>query len=173
MGADRIATLTPRELECLRRVLDFKTSDAIGYELGISTHTVDTHISNLCKKLHVSSRFDAAKLLRESDGPWRSFGSDIPPVDYCPGQRETADTEVEREVRLRDAAAERLEATLERQLMAVPARQEARGNDLTTLQRLALIATIALGLAVMVIAAAPMAESFKALANTIEPFHDN
>ena len=50
MPGDRRATdpaiemLTPRERECLRLVNDHLSSKQIGRRLGISKHTVDTHV---------------------------------------------------------------------------------------------------------------------------------
>lgn len=59
---DRLATLTGRELEVLEQLLIGDDSVGIGGRLGISEHTVRTHVQNLLPKLGVSSRADAAML---------------------------------------------------------------------------------------------------------------
>jgi DNA-binding CsgD family transcriptional regulator len=53
--------LTTRELEVLRLVASGKTSGQIAATLGISSGTVDDHISSACRKLMVSTRREAAQ----------------------------------------------------------------------------------------------------------------
>jgi DNA-binding NarL/FixJ family response regulator len=50
------ATLTPRELEVLRRVATGETNRQIAVALYVSEHTVARHVSNTLAKLGVSSR---------------------------------------------------------------------------------------------------------------------
>ncbi len=58
--------LTPREQEILQRLVDGLTMRKISERLGLSYHTVDTHIRNIYEKLHVRSRTGAVtKALRE------------------------------------------------------------------------------------------------------------
>jgi len=52
--------LTARELEILALVTTGATNEAIGSELGISPHTVKTHLYNIFRKIGVDSRFGAA-----------------------------------------------------------------------------------------------------------------
>jgi LuxR family quorum sensing-dependent transcriptional regulator len=51
-----VLKLSPRELEVLQWCAEGKTSDAIAKTLGISTHTVLTHIGGACRKLGTRSR---------------------------------------------------------------------------------------------------------------------
>lgn len=58
--------LTPREREILQLLVDGPTMQGIADHLGVSYHTVDTHIRSIYDKLHVHSRSGAvAKALRE------------------------------------------------------------------------------------------------------------
>lgn len=54
--------LTPREMQCLRGVVDAKTNQEIGLSLGISDKTVEKHLESIFNKLGVSSRVEAAVL---------------------------------------------------------------------------------------------------------------
>ena len=52
--------LTPRELKVLSLVVDGKTNDQIGLELGISVKTVENHLHAIFRKMDVVSRVEAA-----------------------------------------------------------------------------------------------------------------
>lgn len=52
-------TLSPRELQILQRVFDDEKELAIAESLGISRHTVHTHLARLYRKLGVGSRCEA------------------------------------------------------------------------------------------------------------------
>jgi DNA-binding NarL/FixJ family response regulator len=52
--------LTDRELQVLRGVVDGKTNQEIGVELGISPKTVEKHLESVFSKMKVSSRVEAA-----------------------------------------------------------------------------------------------------------------
>ena len=52
----RSLKLSGRELEIVRGTFDGRTEPAIGADLGISTHTVHTHIERLHRKLLVPDR---------------------------------------------------------------------------------------------------------------------
>jgi two-component system nitrate/nitrite response regulator NarL len=58
----RAATLTIRERECLRLVMDGATTAAMARELGVSPPTVRSHVQSLLGKLGVHSRVEAAIL---------------------------------------------------------------------------------------------------------------
>ena len=59
-------SLTARELDTLRLMADGRTKQQIAIELGISAHTVNTHIRNIYDKLHVNTNTGAvAKAIRE------------------------------------------------------------------------------------------------------------
>jgi two-component system, NarL family, response regulator LiaR len=57
--AQRVERLTPRELEILQRVAGGDASAEIATELGMSRHTLRTHIQNILTKLGVHSKTDA------------------------------------------------------------------------------------------------------------------
>jgi len=59
--------LTARELDVLRLVVDGKTNDQIGINLGISVKTVENHLHTIFQKMDVISRVEAAvRAVRES-----------------------------------------------------------------------------------------------------------
>ena len=59
-------SLTSRELDTLRLMADGYAKKQIAAELGISAHTVNTHIRNVYDKLHVNTNTGAvAKAVRE------------------------------------------------------------------------------------------------------------
>ncbi len=53
-------TLTPREMEVLRQVVEGKTNQSIGYQLEISEKTVEKYMEAIFRKLDVTSRVQAA-----------------------------------------------------------------------------------------------------------------
>jgi len=57
---DRISELTSRELDVLRLVASGKPNKEIAAELDISERTARTHVSRILRKLHLSSRTQAA-----------------------------------------------------------------------------------------------------------------
>jgi two-component system, NarL family, response regulator LiaR len=57
--AQRVERLTPRELEILQRVAAGEASVDIANDLGMSRHTLRTHIQNVLTKLGVHSKTDA------------------------------------------------------------------------------------------------------------------
>lgn len=58
--------LTPREREILSLLVEGSTMKQIANRLGVSYHTIDTHLRSIYDKLHVHSRSAAvAKALRE------------------------------------------------------------------------------------------------------------
>jgi DNA-binding NarL/FixJ family response regulator len=59
-GVDRIAELTSRELDVLRLVATGRPNKQIANELTISERTARTHVSRILRKLHLSSRTQAA-----------------------------------------------------------------------------------------------------------------
>jgi ATP/maltotriose-dependent transcriptional regulator MalT len=62
-----IETLTERELEVARLVVDRKTNPQIAAELFLSPKTVETHIRHLFQKLEVSSRVEVARVVERAD----------------------------------------------------------------------------------------------------------
>jgi DNA-binding CsgD family transcriptional regulator len=64
IGASSVkAPLSPRELECLKWVLDGKSDGDIGKILGISHTTVHFHVERVKKKLGVRTRTQAAAMV--------------------------------------------------------------------------------------------------------------
>jgi DNA-binding NarL/FixJ family response regulator len=57
--AQRLGRLTPRELEILRSLAKGGTPESIATELGVSRHTLRTHVQNILTKLGVHSKLDA------------------------------------------------------------------------------------------------------------------
>ncbi|MDA0163433.1 helix-turn-helix transcriptional regulator, partial [Solirubrobacter ginsenosidimutans] len=62
-----IGSLTERELQIARLVVDRRTNAEIAAELYLSTKTVETHLRNLFHKLGVSSRVDVARAVERAD----------------------------------------------------------------------------------------------------------
>lgn len=55
----KASRLTDRELKVIQLVAKGFTAQEIGIQMGISTHTVSTHVKRIYKKLHVHSRSEA------------------------------------------------------------------------------------------------------------------
>ena len=62
-----IATLTARELEIARLIVDRKTNSEIAKQLFLSTKTVETHIRNMFRKLDANSRVEIARAVERAD----------------------------------------------------------------------------------------------------------
>ncbi len=58
----RLARLTPREVEILQAMARGLPPDAIAHELGMSPHTLRTHTQNIITKLGVHSKLEALVL---------------------------------------------------------------------------------------------------------------
>jgi DNA-binding NarL/FixJ family response regulator len=73
---DPAAELTPREIEILRMVAAGKANKQIAAELVISERTARTHVSNILRKLDLSSRTQAALwAVREGIAPEADSGA--------------------------------------------------------------------------------------------------
>jgi DNA-binding CsgD family transcriptional regulator len=68
MAVPEIERLTPRERECLRLVARGYGTKGIALQLDVSTAHVAKVIHAANRKLHVSSRMDAARLLARHEG---------------------------------------------------------------------------------------------------------
>jgi ATP/maltotriose-dependent transcriptional regulator MalT len=62
-----VASLTGRELQVARLVVDRRTNQQIADELFLSLKTVETHIRNMFRKLDVSSRIELARTVESAD----------------------------------------------------------------------------------------------------------
>jgi DNA-binding NarL/FixJ family response regulator len=64
-----VETLTERERQVARLVVDRKTNPQIAEELFLSPKTIETHMRNIFRKLGVSSRVEVARHVERADGP--------------------------------------------------------------------------------------------------------
>jgi DNA-binding NarL/FixJ family response regulator len=62
-----VESLTSRELQIARLIVDRKTNPEIAELLFLSPKTVETHIRNMFRKLDVSSRVELARAIEQSD----------------------------------------------------------------------------------------------------------
>ncbi len=62
-----LATLTGREMEVARLVVDRRTNAEIAASLFLSTKTVESHLRNIFRKLDVSSRVEVARAVEAGD----------------------------------------------------------------------------------------------------------
>src|ERR1035437_2569261 len=60
-------SLTPRETEVLRLVVNGHKNKVIASELGISLQTTKNHVSHLLTKLNVRSRLELALMVRTNE----------------------------------------------------------------------------------------------------------
>ena len=65
-AGEGVAGLTERELEIARLVARRKSNKAIGKDLGISSRTVSTHLSNIFQKLELESRAELGDVIRDA-----------------------------------------------------------------------------------------------------------
>jgi DNA-binding NarL/FixJ family response regulator len=61
-----VASLTGRELEVARLVVDRRTNPEIAEALFLSEKTVETHLRNIFRKLQVSSRVEVARAVERA-----------------------------------------------------------------------------------------------------------
>ncbi|TMM20857.1 MAG: NACHT domain-containing protein [Actinobacteria bacterium] len=66
-GGSAIESLTERELQIARLVVDRKTNPEIAAELFLSQKTVETHLRNIFRKVNVSSRVELARTVERAD----------------------------------------------------------------------------------------------------------
>ena len=69
--AERVARLTPGQLDCLRLVDQLLSSKEIAAELKISPHTVDQRIRQALATLGVERRAQAARIVAQYSGPYQ------------------------------------------------------------------------------------------------------
>jgi ATP/maltotriose-dependent transcriptional regulator MalT len=66
-GGPGMESLTERELQLARLVVDRKTNPQIAAELFLSQKTVETHLRNIFRKVGVSSRVELARAVERAD----------------------------------------------------------------------------------------------------------
>lgn len=66
-GAAGVGSLTGRELQIARLVVDRLTNAEIAAELFLSPKTIETHMHNMFNKLNVSSRVELARAVERAD----------------------------------------------------------------------------------------------------------
>ena len=75
---DPLASLSPRQLQCLRLVAQGLEAKEIGRALGISDMTVKNHLSVARATLGVARSIDAARIVMAADGTG-AWGTSTPP----------------------------------------------------------------------------------------------
>jgi len=78
--AQRVAKLTPGQLDCLMLVDQHLSSKEIAAELNISPHTVDQRIRGALHTLGVSRRQQAARIVARHKGPYQRLIHQTPHV---------------------------------------------------------------------------------------------
>jgi DNA-binding CsgD family transcriptional regulator len=62
-----VGSLTGRELEVARLIVDRRTNAQIAAVLFLSQKTVESHIRNMFRKISVSSRVELARAVEQAD----------------------------------------------------------------------------------------------------------
>jgi DNA-binding NarL/FixJ family response regulator len=63
-----VETLTQRELEVARLVVDRRTNPEIAAELFLSIKTIESHLRSIFRKLDVTSRYEVARAVERAAG---------------------------------------------------------------------------------------------------------
>ena len=103
--AERVARLSPGQLDCLRLVDQHLNSKEIAVELGISPHTVDQRIRGALQVLGVERRTQAARLVAQVSGPYQRLIHQSPHIETNPGERHP-EAAVSQQIRHADRAGE-------------------------------------------------------------------
>jgi DNA-binding CsgD family transcriptional regulator len=153
--AERVARLSPGQLDCLRLVDQLLSSKEIAAELKISPHTVDQRVRQALAILGVERRAQAARLVAQVKGPYQRLIHQSPyiPADAQSGHPGAA---VSHQIRHADRAGEAGGAgflTEQRPASSWPSLQlpfatrSNPRNEMSVGQRLFWIAAIAIGAA--------------------------
>lgn len=169
----RLATLSERQREVLRLVSRDRNSKEIARELGLSDETVKNHVKAATRRLGVTSRFDAARLLRiqEEDDPRvvidpsRVIAVAARPVTEEVSGADRGQAEVREHRASFDFDADDFDR-FPKASRPVSREDETRPSALRVVT---LVAVLTVALAIAVISAAPLAKSVQDLANMIEP----
>ncbi len=79
--AEKVARLTPGQLDCLRLVDQLLSSKEIANELQISPHTVDQRIRQALAILGVERRTQAARIVAQYSGPYQRLIHQSPYIE--------------------------------------------------------------------------------------------
>jgi DNA-binding CsgD family transcriptional regulator len=153
--AQRVARLSPGQLDCLRLVDEHLSSKEIAAELHISPHTVDQRIRQALQTLGVERRTQAARIVAQYRGSYQRLIHQSPYIETAPtsAQPEAA---VSHQIRHADRAGEVGGAgflTEQRPASSWPplqppfATRSNPRNEMSVGQRLFWIAAIAIGAA--------------------------
>ena len=153
--AEKVARLTPGQLDCLRLVDQHWSSKEIAVELKISPHTVDQRIRQALQILGVERRTQAARLVAQHSGPYQRLIHQSPHIEpaFGPGHPEPA---VSTQIRHADRAGgaggsgfltEQRPASFWPSLQTPFATRSNPRNEMNVGQRLFWIAAIAIGAA--------------------------
>ena len=153
--AERVARLSPGQLDCLRLVDQHLSSKEIAAELGISPHTVDQRVRQSLHILGVERRSQAARIVALHSGPYQRLIHQPPyiPAEAEPGHPEAA---VSNQIRHADRAGEvgrpgflteQRPASFWPSLQPPFATRSNPRNEMSVGQRLFWIAAIAIGAA--------------------------
>ena len=152
---ERVARLTPGQLDCLRLVDQHLSSKEIATELGISPHTVDQRVRQALQILGVDTRKQAARIVAQYSGPYQRLIHQTP---YIPAEPRSAqrDAAVGNQIRHADRAGEaggagflteQRPASVRPSLPLPFATRSNPRNEMSVGQRLFWIVTIAIGAA--------------------------
>jgi DNA-binding CsgD family transcriptional regulator len=153
--AQRVARLTPGQLDCLRLVDQHLSSKEISAELHISPHTVDQRIRQALGILGVERRTQAARIVAQYTGSYQRLIHQSPYIETAPppAQPEAA---VSHQIRHADRAGEvggagflteQRPASFRPPLQLPFATRSNPRNEMSVGQRLFWIAAIAIGAA--------------------------
>ena len=152
---ERIARLTPGQLDCLRLVDQHLSSKEIAAELDISPHTVDQRVRQALHTLGVERRTQAARLVAQYSGPYQRLIHQTPHIEALK-EPSHPDAAASIQIRHADRAGRAGEAgflTEQRPASSWPSLQPPFAtrsnprNEMSVGQRLFWIATIAIGAA--------------------------
>jgi DNA-binding CsgD family transcriptional regulator len=101
--AERVARLSPGQLDCLRLVAQHLSSKEIAAELGISPHTVDQRIRQSLQILGVERRAQAARIVDQYSEPYQRLIHQSPYIPAGPNSVHP-ETAVSNQIRHADRA---------------------------------------------------------------------
>jgi DNA-binding CsgD family transcriptional regulator len=153
--AQRVARLTPGQLDCLLLVDQLLSSKEIAVELHISPHTVDQRIRQALQTLGVERRNQAARIVARHKGPYQRLIHQSPHIEPAtsPGHpRAAASIQIRHADRAGEAGGagfltEQKSVSIWPSLPLPFATRSNPRNEMSVGQRLFWIATIAIGAA--------------------------